>query len=100
MSATRPHRLVEWKEDTCYAATMNVESITVFRPTGPLNRVWLMWEVVKKFYRLSDDAHLKEIASLEREIDAFGEGDPSQQTLRAQRYAPIRDILRIYREAF
>lgn len=60
---------------------MNVESITVFRPTGPLNRVWLMWEVVKKFYRLSDDAHLKEIAALEKQIEAFGEGDPSQQTL-------------------
>jgi hypothetical protein len=63
---------------------MSIESITVFRPTGPLNKVWLMWEVVKKFYRLSDDAHIREIASLEKQIDAhFGEGDPSQQTMRS-----------------
>jgi len=47
---------------------MDVEAITVFKPTGPLNRVWLMWEVVKKFYRLSDEAHSAEIADLEKQI--------------------------------
>jgi len=48
---------------------MGVETITVFKPTGPLNKVWLMWEVVKKFYSLSDDAHRAEIASLEKQIN-------------------------------
>jgi hypothetical protein len=48
---------------------MGVETITVFKSAGPLNKVWLMWEVVKKFYRLSDDAHNAEIASLEKQID-------------------------------
>ena len=48
---------------------MGVETITVFKPTGPLNKIWLMWEVVKKFYSLSDDAHSAEIASLEKQID-------------------------------
>ena len=63
---------------------MNVESITVFSPSGPLNKVWLMWEVVKKFYRLSDSAHTEEIAALEKQIDAqFAEDDLSQQTMRS-----------------
>ena len=63
---------------------MNVESITVFRPIGPLNKVWLMWEVVKKFYRLSDNAHVAEIAALEKQIDAqFAEGDLSERTMRS-----------------
>jgi hypothetical protein len=48
---------------------MDVETITVFEPTGPLNRVWLMWEVVKIFYRLSDAAHSDEIAVLEKQLD-------------------------------
>jgi hypothetical protein len=62
---------------------MNVENITVFSPNGPLNKVWLMWEVVKKFYRLSDNAHIAEIAALEKQIDTqFAEGDLSQQTMR------------------
>jgi hypothetical protein len=63
---------------------MNVESITVFKPNGPLNKVWLMWEVVKKFYRLADNAHMEEIAALEKQIDAqFAEGDLSEQTMRS-----------------
>jgi hypothetical protein len=49
---------------------MNVETLQIFTPTGRLNRVWLMWEVVKKFYRLSDEAHLNEVASLEKQIES------------------------------
>src|SRR5260221_1319352 len=68
-------------ETTCHL--MNVENITVFSPNGPLNKVWLMWEVVKKFYRLSDNAHIAEIAALEKQIDTqFAEGDLSEQTMR------------------
>ncbi len=63
---------------------MNVENITVFSPFGPFNKVWLMWEVVKKFYRLSDNAHVAEIAALEKQIDTqFAEGDLSEQTMRS-----------------
>jgi hypothetical protein len=73
---------------------MSVESITVFSSSGPLNKVWLMWEVVKKFYRLSDTAHSEEIAALEKQINAqFVEGDLSQQTMRnAARLADQRHL--------
>jgi len=69
---------------------MDVETITVFKPTGPLNRVWLMWEVVKKFYRLSDDAHSAEIAALEKQINEhrtetadLAEEDLTEERLRS-----------------
>src|SRR5204862_4812279 len=67
---------------------MGVETITVFKPTGPLNKVWLMWEVVKKFYRLSDEAHSAEIAALEKQINDWTqaadvtEADLTEETLR------------------
>jgi hypothetical protein len=67
---------------------MGVETLTVFKSTGPLNKVWLMWEVVKKFYRLSDDAHSAEIADLEKQINDWTqaadvtEADLTEETLR------------------
>jgi hypothetical protein len=67
---------------------MGVETITVFKPTGPLNKVWLMWEVVKKFYRLSDEAHSDKIASLEEQINDWTqaadvtEADLTEERLR------------------
>lgn len=62
---------------------MNIESVKVFKPTGPLNKVWLMWEVVKTFYSLSDEAHLDAIAALEEQIDEqFADDARSEEKFR------------------
>jgi hypothetical protein len=63
---------------------MSIESITVFKPTGVLNKVWLMWEVVKTFYSLSDEAHLERIAGLEKQIkEQFDDSTRSEEKFRA-----------------
>jgi hypothetical protein len=44
---------------------INIDDVAVFYPTGRMSKVWLMWETVRRFASLLDDAHAKEILSLE-----------------------------------
>jgi hypothetical protein len=63
---------------------MSIENITIFKPTGPLNKVWLMWEVVKTFYKFSDEAHVDAISNFELQIEEqFAEPSRSEEKFRA-----------------
>jgi hypothetical protein len=44
---------------------ITIDDIALFHPTGRMAKVWLMWETVRRFAKLLDDAHAKEILSLE-----------------------------------
>jgi hypothetical protein len=58
-----------------------LDDLLLFDPVGRMSKVWLMWETVKRFARLLDDAHAKELFSLDtilashptREIDSEDE---------------------------
>jgi hypothetical protein len=58
-----------------------LDDLVLFDPAGRMSKVWLMWETVKRFARLLDEAHAKKIFSLDtimasyltREIDSKDE---------------------------
>jgi len=44
---------------------ITIDDINLFYPSGRMSKVWLMWETVRRFANLLDDAHAKQMLSLE-----------------------------------
>ena len=44
---------------------ITIDDIALFYPSGPMSKIWLMWETVRRFANLLDDAHAKQVLSLE-----------------------------------
>ena len=42
-----------------------IDDVALFHPSGRISKIWLMWETVRRFANLLDDAHAKQILSLE-----------------------------------
>jgi len=67
---------IKWKThenlDPDVIGEWTIEDIDLFHSTGPLSQVWLMWESIKQFARLVDNAHARQILSLNGILDKFG----------------------------
>lgn len=50
---------------------ITIDDIVLFHPTGRMAKVWLMWETVRRFATLLDDAHAKEILSLDNILKKY-----------------------------
>jgi hypothetical protein len=49
----------------------NIDDIALFHPTGRMSKVWLMWETVRRFANLLDNAHAKQILSLQEILKKY-----------------------------
>jgi hypothetical protein len=59
----------------------DIFDLVLFHSTGPFSRVWLMWESIKRFCLLADDAHAREREKLHSAIEKFGEKELTGQEL-------------------
>ena len=50
---------------------INIDDIKLFYPSGRMSKVWLMWETVRRFAKLLDDAHVKQMLSLENILKKY-----------------------------
>jgi hypothetical protein len=48
-----------------------LDDLVLFGPAGRMSKVWLMCETVKRFARLLDDAHAREILSLDTTLASY-----------------------------
>jgi hypothetical protein len=53
-----------------------IEELCLFHSTGRFSRVWLMWETVKRFCLLADQAHASEREKLHRAIKQLDRKEP------------------------
>jgi hypothetical protein len=60
---------------------LNVFDLSLFHSTGPFSRVWLMWETIKRFCLLTDDAHAKQREMLHSELERLNEKELADQEL-------------------
>jgi hypothetical protein len=56
-----------------------IDELGLFHSTGRFSRVWLMWETIKRFCLLTDNAHAKEREDLRRKINEFDGKEPASE---------------------
>jgi hypothetical protein len=56
-----------------------IEDLGLFHSTGRFSRVWLMWETIKRFCLLTDEAHAKEREKLRQAMKEFDGKEPATE---------------------